>query len=153
MKIIEFDSRSYHRHGTIATLRPTEECAKSLYEWCNSNNITCIDPEKLHCTVLFSKEPVEHLVAHNNKKIVIEAKILGWKKLGYALTLELDAPRAHKLHKYMIDQGGTHDYPEFIAHTSVTYDWPQQDLPSATPDFPLVFDRLKVTPIDPDFAD
>lgn len=152
MKLIELDTGLYHTHGTIAMLKPTVECASTLYKWCKSNNIPCIDPEKLHCTVLFSKKPVEHLVKHNNKKIIVPAKILEWKKLGPALTLELDAPLAYKIHKYMRKQGGSHDYPEYIAHTSVSYDWPQQDLPAVTPDFPLVFDQLHVKPIDPNFA-
>lgn len=152
MRLLEFDSQTFHPHGTIAMLKLSEACAQTLSEWCRDNRIPCIDKDKLHCTVLYSKKPVEHLVKHNNKKILAQGKILEWKKLGPALTLHLDAPLAHKIHKYMRKQGGTHDFPEFIAHTSVSYDWPQQDLPAVIPEFPLIFDQLHVKAIDPNFA-
>lgn len=151
MRLIEFSSSNSHDHGTIAMLKLNEEDSEKLYKWCNENNIPCIDKDKLHCTVLFSKKPVEQLSKHNNKDVNVEADIIGWKKLGDALTLELDAPIAAKIHEYMLKKGGTHDYPEYIAHISVCYDWSQQDLPAATPDFPITFDKLEVTGIDPDF--
>lgn len=151
MRIFEFVSTK-HPHGTIAMLKPSKKVANELYNWCKNNNIQCIDKDDFHCTVLFSKKPVEHLVKHNNKKVIVDAKIKGWKKLGSALTLELHAPRANKIHKYMIEQGGTHDFPDFIAHVSISYDWPNQELPNTTPDIPLIFDKLTVDQIDPNFA-
>lgn len=150
MRLIEFIDR--HEHGTIAMIKPCKDHANMLYEWCRDNNIPCIDKDKLHCTILFSKNPVVHLAKHNNKQLIIESKILGWKKLGEALTLELEAPKAHKLHQYMMNHGGSHDYPEYIAHTSVCYNWPQQEVPTVAPDFPLTFDRLHVHGIDPNFG-
>lgn len=152
MRLFEFALTDKHKHGTIAMLKPCREDADRLHQWCNENNVPCIDKDKLHCTVLFSKAPVEHLTKHHDKDIVIKANITGWKKLGEALTLELDAPTVHKMHEYMIEQGGTHDFPEFIAHTSVCYKWPQQETPAALPNFPIKFNKLYVMEIDPNFG-
>ena len=141
-----------HKHGTIAVIKPCNEDAGKIYKWCNENNIPCIDRDQLHCTVLFSSAPVEHLTKHHNKKIAVNSKIIGWKKLGNALTLGLEAPTAHKIHKYMINQGGKHDYPDFIAHTSVCYKWLQQECPAVVPNFPILFDKLEIKPIDPNYG-
>lgn len=152
MKICEFVKSTDHVHGTIAMLKPCAEDAEKLHKWCIDNDIPCIDTDKLHCTVLFSKEPVEHLVKHNNQTVTVKSTIKKWKKLGNALTLVLDAPIALKIHRYMRNQGGTHDFPSFIAHISVCYDCTDDKLPDVVPEFPITFDKLEVKPIDPDFA-
>jgi hypothetical protein len=68
------------------------------------------------------------------------------------MTLCLDAPLAYRLHHWMISQGGTHGYPEYIPHTSINYTGPKQTIPHELPKFPLLFDRLSVMPIDPDYV-
>jgi len=152
MRLIEFYNASHHPHGTIAMLKPCGTDAEKLYKWCINNNISCIDKDKLHCTVLYSKAPVEHLTKFNNKNFIVKSKINQWEKLGDALTLKLSAPTAEKIHSYMRSQGGTHDFPEYIAHISVCYKWTDNKLPDILPDFPIIFDKLQVTPIDPNFS-
>lgn len=142
-----------HKNGTIALLYPTEECAENVKEWCISNNLPCLDIEELHCTVLYSKVPVEKLTKLNNSTLDIPAKIKGWKILGEtALVLELYCPKAEKLHNWMIKQGGTHDYPEFISHMTISYDW-DKELPDIFPNFLIEFNKLTIDAIDPDYTD
>lgn len=153
---VEINARGHketHKNGTIALLRLSKQSAEELKEWCDLNDIPCNDPKKLHCTVLFSQNPVEHLSWLNGAKLKVHARIKGWKKLGNALTLELYAPKAHRLHKWMRKQGGTHGYPEYIAHTTTSYDWPSDDLPDKLPKFFLEFDSLTVEEIDPKYSD
>jgi hypothetical protein len=142
-----------HEHGTIATLIPSMQASENIQMWCKRNQIPCIDAGDLHCTVLFSRKPVIHLGRLNEAKLLVPAKVIGWKKLGTALTLELYAPKIKRLHEWMLKQGGTHDYPEFIAHTTVTYDWPHDHVPDSCPTMMLEFTRLVVNGIDPKFAE
>lgn len=141
-----------HEHGTISLLRMGKSSADSIGEWCRQRGISCINEEDLHCTVLFSRNPVEHLSELNDTPIKVKARIKSWKKLGSALTLELESPLACKLHEWMRSEGGSHDYPEYIAHTTISYEWPQDELPDECPKMVLEFDRLVVKPINPKHA-
>jgi 2'-5' RNA ligase len=152
MKLFEIEQDIDHPHGTIAMLKLRESDQQKLYDWCEENNIPCIDKDKLHCTVLFSSTPCAHLTKHHKKSLYVPCTVRGWKKLGDALTLHLDAPRADRIHRYMRSQGGSHDYPDFIPHTTVSYKWKKDELPEVHPNFPLTFDLLEVTAIDPDFG-
>lgn len=143
-----------HPHGTIVTLIPSKTSAASISGWCKDNGISCMSPEKLHCTVLFSRKPVESLLEIDKKQVGIKTQVKGWKKLGNVLTLELAAPMISKIHDWMISHGGTHDYPQFIPHLSVCYDWNNEDIPNADPCAMMIeFDRLQVQPIDPKYAE
>jgi hypothetical protein len=54
----------------------------------------------------------------------------------------------------MIKHGATHDYPSFIAHTSVTYEWQGDELPKDCPSHLLLeFDSLSITGIDPKYSE
>lgn len=149
------ESHVSHPHGTIAKLVPSRESQENLAKWCNENRIPCIDPSKFHCTVLFSRKPVETLVELNGKKVRLATEIKGWKKLGdNVLTLELASPRISKIHEWMISRGGTHDYPQFIPHLTVCYEWNDDRVPDiGAPDMILEFDTLHVQPIDPKYAE
>jgi hypothetical protein len=147
------DGTSEHLYGTIATLKLQDNCARKLKKWCDKHNIQCLDPQDLHCTVLYSKKPVPKFMKINDKALDISAKIVGWKKLGNALVLDLNCPKATKLHDWMIKNGGTHDYPDFIAHVSVAYGYDSDQLPKVKPDMTIDFNKLKIKPIDPDWGD
>jgi hypothetical protein len=141
-----------HSAGTIVKLKMSDASAHKLVDWCDHHQVPCMAPYELHLTVLFSKKPVPHLQALDGKQINIKCKPVGWKQLGAsALTLELDCPAALRLHQKLLDQGGSHSFPNFIAHTSVNYDWHTQELPDDCPDFYLVFDAIEVDAIDPDY--
>lgn len=149
----KFTINESHDNGTFGMLKLSDESANELKNWCDKHNIDCIDPDDLHCTVLYSKKPVPELSKLNDKEVDVLGKIKGWEKLGDALVLELDAPKAAKIHDFMINHGGTSDYPEYIAHTSVMYDVPDDiELPKSLPNFDLIFDKLEIKPIDPDFS-
>ena len=42
-------------------------------------------------------------------------------------------------------------FNEYIVHTTANYDWTDPYTPHNLPPFPLVYDRIEVLPIDPDF--
>lgn len=147
------DRPADHRHGTIVMLRMSSASGDKLAEWCKQNNVPCMDPHNMHISVLFSKKPVPHLQVLNNTPIQVTCKPQAWKMLGdKALTLVFDCPAVQKIHQDLKDLGGEHSYPDLIVHTSVNYDWNHQlALPDQLPSMPLVFDRVEVMAIDPDY--
>lgn len=128
--------------------------AAQLRDWCQANGISCLEEHELHCTILYSSAPVPQFTVLNEARLRIPAKVIGWKKLGTALTLELHAPKAARLHRYMIQKGGTHDYPSFIPHTSVCYEWNEDSVPDVCPtNMMLEFTHLVVEAINPNYKD
>lgn len=146
LNILEFEN---HNNGTYSCLKLDHNSAKELKQWCIDNNISCMPENELHCTILYSKEPVKKLTILNNKKISVDAKILKWEKLGDALVLIVNSSKIKKFHELMIKNGGTHDYPEFLAHVSVQYDVSSDEkIPDVIPNFSLKFNKIEVSPLD-----
>ena len=141
-----------HEHGTIALLYPRPEHAIMIERWCKDANIPCVPDGKLHCTLLFSRKPLPALRDMYQSRIRVDSRIKGWKLLGTALVLELDAPHAEMLHGLMISQGGTHDYPAYIPHMTICYEWTRDDLPDLSPSIDIIFDKLSIMGIDPKYA-
>lgn len=142
-----------HTHGTIVMLIPTKESANNIAKWCNLNKISCMDPKELHCTVLYSRKPVESLNSIDGKKTAVNARILGLKNLGTALALELESPVILNIHKWMIAKGGTHDFSQFIPHLSLNYDCTSDNVPDVKAHGLIVeFDSVCVRPIDPNYS-
>lgn len=145
------NDQNCHDHGTIGLLKMPDSCCSMIADWCNKNGIPCLDPHELHCTVLYSRKPVPHLVEVTDHRLKIGGSINGWRKFGSCLVLELDSPEIHKIHGWMRSHGGTHDHPEFIPHVTVCYDH-SDEIPNIAPNFDLEFNKLLVKPIDPDYV-
>lgn len=103
-----------HEHGTIVKLIPDASSSAWIQKWAIRNGIDCIDPRDMHCTILFSRQPVSRLARLDGRPLGVTARPIGLKKLGKALTIELHCPAASRLHKWMIEQGGSHDYLSLI---------------------------------------
>lgn len=141
-----------HPHGTIVMLKMTDDCAHRFSEWCNTQNISCIPKEDMHITVLYSKTPVPHLESMHGNTVRVVAKPKDWKVLGEkALVMVLECDIAEQFHQSLRKQGGTHGFSEYIVHTTANYDWTDPYTPHNIPPFPLIYDRIEVLPIDPDF--
>ena len=143
-----------HAAGTIVVLSMSPKNARELKEWCEGQGVPCMNTDDLHMTVLYSQKPAPHLMSMHGNTVVVPAQIKGWTKLGdKALCLDLDCELAHKFHHHLKSKGGTHDFPDFIPHSSVNYDWLERtDLPKVLPNFPLLFDQIHVKPIDPRYG-
>ncbi len=152
-KKTKLKENSEHPNGTIVTLKMCEDSAARVRDWCKSHNIPCIDADALHLTVLFSRNPVPHLTTMHGNEVKVPAQVKGWKLLGdKALCLHLDCPLASRFHHSLRNQGGTHDFPDYIPHSSVSYEWADHlGLPSVLPDFPLLFNKIVVDDIQPNY--
>jgi hypothetical protein len=147
----QLQEQSQHPHGTIVKFRMSPTSAQQLHEWCNQRNIKCLDPQHIHCTVLFSDTPVPHLMSMSGNRVRVPCKATQWQVLGEgALVLVLDNPLIAKFHQHCRNQGGSHKWPQFIPHSTVNYNW-QGAPPRQLPDCDLVFDTIDVGPIDPNY--
>lgn len=142
-----------HSKGTVVKLRLANECAQQLYEWCQDQNINCLDPYDFHMTLVFSKTPAPQLANLNATSTHVPAQIKGWKILGEnALVLDLHSPVAEQMHKRMLECGASHSYPDFIPHNTVVYGWNDSRLPKTLPPMELVYEMVEVEPLDPDWG-
>lgn len=142
-----------HSKGTIVKLRLQNECAQQLYEWCQQQGISCLDPHEFHMTLVFSTTPAPQLSHLHATHTRIPAQIKGWKILGeHALVLDLHSPASERLHKKLLECGATHSYPDFIPHTSVVYGWAHPHMPREIPSLELVFEMVEVEPLDPNWG-
>lgn len=138
-----------HEHGTYAALYMNDESARELVDWCEARGIHSQDPSKMHCTLIFSRNPVPEFAEFDQQPVDVEARITGWKQLGDALVLTLDCDEAERLNEIMTNGGATSDHESYIAHTTINPEY-TDDLPEETPDMTLKYDVLRVEPLDPD---
>ena len=143
---------SAHKNGTFVDVALSADSANHIYDWCFANNIHCISPKKMHVTLLHSKQPVPKLAQIDGYELNMPARITQWQKLGDCLVLMLDAKSAHAVHNFCRKHGGTHDYPEYIPHVTVNYEW-DTVLPEEYPSFPIKLSKIRVNELDLNWTD
>jgi hypothetical protein len=94
-----------------------------------------------------------------NTSIPVEAQPVGYeifptKNDGYCLVLRIICPYATRINSQLTREGATSDYTEYKPHITLAYDIKEKvdvsTLP--VPQFQLVFDVLKVEPLDPQYT-
>jgi 2'-5' RNA ligase len=142
-----------HSNGTIVMFEMQHHSAMCLHRWCQQHNIACINPEDLHLTVLFSHEPLAEAQALDQTDTHVTARIEDWRLLGNRnLTLLVRCEPAVMLHHRLLELGGSHNWPNFLPHVTCVYGYEKSRLPDMIPNFDLIFDKIMVTNIDPEFA-
>jgi 2'-5' RNA ligase len=150
--------------GTYVSCDYTPASVKLLAEWCEENAI----PEPLgkrhyHTTVLYSRSDVptaQKILDFITKDIELSA--IGFKLFdsmdnpeSAALVLEFEAPQLVALHNLLVANGGTHDYPDYTPHLTVSYK-ASKDLDLTQfklPDFKMVVRKFKAEPLDLDWKE
>lgn len=155
MKLTEHtDAPLDHASGTIVMLEMSAQSANKLSDWCRAHDVQCMAPDELHMTVIYSMKPAPHLISLDHTPTKVSAHIVGWRVLGdKALALILQSDSAKLLHDKLRNLGASHSFPDLLPHTSVNYSHDvQQSVPQTVPDFDLEFDKIRVSPIDPNYA-
>lgn len=155
IKFSWFLKEEEHRDGTYVSVRPGSATAKYIHDWATEVGLCPIAPEELHTTVVYSRTPCPAIEAHDFGPAIYMATVRGWKLLGEfqdCLTLELESEDLQNLHKELrAVYGASHDFPEYIAHMTLCYDWNSEGPLPPVPDFPIIFNSVKVKPIDLDW--
>jgi hypothetical protein len=100
-------------NGTYVAVVPNESTLALLADWSAKAKIT-LDPT-LHCTLLFSRAPLEITVLPDEYVCTPN----GFTNLGDAIVLLLECPALVARHYQFIDQGGTHDFEGFVLHMTL----------------------------------
>lgn len=129
------------RDGTYVEATYTTETVDLLSDWVKENKIPQpLDKTKYHSTVLYSRTqlPKVHGAIYDRR---IDTSRDGWQcqptgfklfdsngrfgdKTKKALVMLLSAPKIEELFAQLLAAGGTHDYPDYYAHVTLSYKCP-----------------------------
>ncbi len=82
-----------------------------------------LDPEKFHVTTLYSRKQID--VPTVDTVFVAKVTYIDcWKTQGgkFAVVAKLVCPELTERHDDLISIGGTHDYPDYSPHVTLSYD-------------------------------
>jgi 2'-5' RNA ligase len=163
MNLVSLKQFAKHKDGTYVALQLSEESKTLLGNFVEMNlGLTeRVDKSTYHITVIYSRTPVPS--AENYKDmpspLPIEALATGYevfptKNDGLCLVMRLACPYATRLNSELTKQGATSDYAEYKPHLTLAYDTEQSiDINTLPiPQFQLVFDKMVVDPLDPQFT-
>jgi hypothetical protein len=137
-----------HEHGTYVSLIPCDADAKKLTEWVGDNlTLSNVVPTKdLHTTLVYSKTPVPAVEDYQFGKY-FSGKIVGWKLLGDEqnkfLVAHVESEQLQDLYADMQKLGATSDYPDYIPHITVVYDY-EGELPTVYPSMTITYTAVHV---------
>lgn len=108
--------------------------AKDLIAWAKENGFTStLSADDMHVTVLYSRSPVDPMKMGRDWSEDEKGQIVvrpggprAIEKLGEnAVVLRFVAPDLEWRHKHMIEAGGSHDWPEYQPHITISYEVPE----------------------------
>lgn len=150
--MISFKQHTAHANGSYGQLILSTESQNQLSAFISNQIASGVDPTTYHCTVMYSRVPVPesenvkvHLPIHAKAKAY---EIFPTKTGTNCLVLLIDSDEITSLHNHMNHLGASYDYPEYKPHVTLAADHDHTHLD--LPDFDLVFDKLEVSPLDPD---
>lgn len=123
--------------GTYVGLRVLQPANERLYQHCLDNGIEVkksMFDRRLHVTVLYSRKYCPNIVVPDPNVTHYNARFLSYDVFTtqngkYALVMKLSAPGVTARHrKLMAEHGATYDYPEYLPHITLSYDY---DMPRA----------------------
>lgn len=147
-------SKDTHQYGTYICANVDHRTTKQLADWVKANNIpNPLDPKEYHATIIYSRVGVPGAEDYP-LELPITAKVAEWKVFpsqsgAKCLVLALksvDLDHHHSMIRKLY--GATHDYPSYEPHVTVSYDYGSSTPPSAIPDFDIVFDDVKIEPLN-----
>jgi 2'-5' RNA ligase len=163
MNIASLSQYAKHKDGTYVALEMSQESKDMLDNFVQTNLGLSerVDKKTYHITVIYSRTPVPSAEAllHMNTSIPVEAQPVSYeifptKNDGQCLVMRVICPYATRINSQLGNEGATSDYDDYKPHITIAYDIKEKvdanSLP--IPQFQLVFDQLKVDPLDPLFT-
>ena len=154
--------------GGLMSPEQTQSTAKTLYvkrrlinaedliAWAKANGFDkCLQPDDMHVTVCYSKKPMDWSKVTPKTANVTNVGERELKQFGDVTVLAFDAPVLEGHHDRFMSAGGSHDYPRFNPHVSITWNKPDDlDISKIEPySGPLVFGPEEFKEIKPKWAD
>ena len=150
-----------HKDGTYVSMDLSQESRALLDNFVEMNlGLTeRVDPSTYHITIIYSRSPVPSAEQYDGYGTEQPARVIGYevfptKNDGKCLVMRLQCPFAELMNKDLTAQGATSDYDTYKPHLTIAYDITQEIDPATLPipQFDLVFDKVKVAPLDPAFT-
>ena len=139
--------------GCYVSCTYDESIRVSLSDWLEQYIPGALLAEDLHTTILYSRATISsanqlvdqvELIGKTFKPLKLEV-FDGKSDAGNPLVLIIDAPTLVTLHELLIANGGTHDYPEYKPHVTLTHLARTIDLSTLKiPDVSLVVTGVKI---------
>lgn len=120
---------------TYVAVRFSVETVRDLDRYAETHNVpNRIGVDEYHCTALHSHTPVEGIdlvreVEWVGKPVgfdIFEAHIMGFPT--NCLVLRFDSRELNDRHAALVKAGGTHDFPEYLSHITLSYDIGEYDI-------------------------
>lgn len=138
--------------------------AADLVAWAKSNGFTTALPASdMHVTVLYSRTAVDPMKLGRDWREDEQGQIIvrpggprAIERLGEnAVVLSFACPDLVWRHNEMVEAGGSHDYPEYQPHVTLTYEAPDSlDLDAVEPfGGKLIFGPERFEPLDLDWKE
>ena len=161
MNLASLKEYAKHKDGTYVAFEMSQE-SKDLLDHFVEMNLGLterVDKSTYHITVIYSRTPVPAAEKFKETGGEMSARadcyeVFPTKNDGKCLVMRIVCPSATALNGVLSGLGATSDYPEYKPHVTIAYDIKQEidhhSLP--VPQFPLVFNEVKVAPLDPEFT-
>lgn len=152
------DVRSYGDKVSSLYINRRLQNPEPFMEWAQSAFKSTLPPEKLHVTVVYSREPVEWRAGGEAPKSVrIEGGRRSLERLGQngeAVVLRFEAPELEARWKQYREAGASWDWDGYKPHMTITYQAPDLDLEAIEPyTGPLEFGPERFEPVDEGWRD
>ena len=161
MELASLKEYAKHKDGTYVAFEMSQESKDLLDNFVEMNlGLTeRVDKSTYHITVIYSRTPVPAAEKFKETGVEMSARaeayeVFPTKSDGKCLVMRIVCPAATGLNSVLAGLGATSDYPEYKPHVTIAYNITQEidhtTLP--VPQFPIVFDEIKVDPLDPQFT-
>jgi 2'-5' RNA ligase len=160
MTLETFKQYAKHKDGTYVAYQMSKESRDLLDHFVEMNlGLTeRIDPETYHITIIYSRTPVptaEQFAGPTTATAnAVGYEVFPTKTGDKCLVLRVQSTQAEVFNKHLGSLGATSDYDAYKPHVTICYTYTGEsdvaDLP--LPQFPLYFDRIDVSPLDPQFV-
>lgn len=124
-----------------------------LAEHFNKSGLNVIQPNHLHCTILYSEKSFQHVIDESIIEVKPEELEMRLSTLGdNCIVLKLNNQELTKRHLKALEEGGVHGYTTYQAHITLRYDDTDLDLSKLVkPNFPILLGNEYDEPLDLDW--
>lgn len=98
---------------------------RDLVRWAESQGVTIDDPDKLHVTVVYSRQPVDWFAAGDawsGELRITPGGARAIERLGSAVVLRFASSELQWRWQQWRDLGASWDFPDYKPHVTLTYD-------------------------------
>ncbi|AGN30373.1 hypothetical protein VPFG_00376 [Vibrio phage nt-1] len=117
-------SKFLESQGTYVGIKVDEASKQELIQLQKTLRLqNPLDPDDFHVTVLFSRKQIDVPTVDTTFVATVE-QIDCWKTQDgkHAVVAKMTCPELVERHEDLISIGGTHDYPDYQPHVTLSYD-------------------------------